>query len=161
MRQVLSAAAAPKAAPSALSASAAATSQGAAGRRSGDRLRREPSEEESRTMAKGASQDFGKMTIEELEAAIQEAAATLEQKRQEKEDQIIAQVRELTAQIGKTPEELFGRRGKTVMRVAGPAEAPKYRHPGDPSLTWSGRGKRPQWLTDELAAGKTLQDLTA
>jgi DNA-binding protein H-NS len=113
-------------------------------------------------MAKGASQEFGKMSIEELEAAIQEAAATLEQKRQEREAEVIAQVRELTARIGKTPEELFGRRGKGgPVRAAEPAEAPKYRHPVDPDLTWSGRGKRPQWLSEALESGKTLQDFAA
>lgn len=25
---------------------------------------------------------------------------------------------------------------------------PKYRHPDDPSKTWTGRGRRPQWLID-------------
>jgi DNA-binding protein H-NS len=109
-------------------------------------------------MAKG-SQEFGKMSIEELEAAIQEAAATLEQKRVEKEAEIIAQVRELTAQIGKTPEELFGGRGKAAARGSVPAVEAKYRHPQDPALTWSGRGKRPQWVTDALGQGKTLADL--
>ncbi len=110
-------------------------------------------------MAKGALQEFGKMSIEELEAAIQEAAAALEQKRQEKEAEIIAQVRELTAQIGKTPEELFGARAKAGARAALPAVEARYRNPDDPNLTWSGRGKRPQWLTDALESGKTLSDL--
>jgi len=110
-------------------------------------------------MAKGTVQEFGKMSIEELEAAIQEAAATLEQKRLEKEAEIIAQVRELTAQIGKTPEELFGGRGKAAGRAAAPAVEAKYRHPEDAALTWSGRGKRPQWVTEALAQGKTLADL--
>jgi DNA-binding protein H-NS len=126
-------------------------------------------------MAKGAVQEFEKMTIEELEAAIREAASTLEQKRQQREDEIIAQVRALTAQIGKTPEELFGRRARLAPRLAQSGEggggeggggdggegaaAPKYRHPGDPALTWSGRGKRPQWVAEALAGGKTLDDL--
>jgi DNA-binding protein H-NS len=24
----------------------------------------------------------------------------------------------------------------------------KYRHPSDPTLTWTGRGRRPRWITD-------------
>src|SRR3984893_4145579 len=110
-------------------------------------------------MAKGAvAQDFGKMSIDELEAAIQEARATLEQKRQEREDGIIAQVRELTAQIGKTPEELFGSRGKAA-RPASTSQAATYRHPADPHLTWSGRGKRRVWVAEALEKGKTLPEL--
>ncbi|HVR07513.1 MAG TPA: H-NS histone family protein [Thermoanaerobaculia bacterium] len=109
-------------------------------------------------MAKGAAvQDFGKLSIDELEAAIEEARATLEQKRQEREDAIIAQVRELTAQIGKTPEELFGR-GKAA-RAAITSQTAKYRHPEEPHLTWSGRGKRPLWVAEALEKGQALSDL--
>jgi DNA-binding protein H-NS len=37
--------------------------------------------------------------------------------------------------------------------------APKYRHPENPSLTWSGRGRKPQWFVDALAAGTPADDL--
>lgn len=37
--------------------------------------------------------------------------------------------------------------------------APRYAHPDNPSLTWSGRGRRPGWVNDALAAGKSLDDL--
>lgn len=35
--------------------------------------------------------------------------------------------------------------------------APKYRHPAT-GQTWTGRGLRPKWLTEEIAAGKTADD---
>ncbi len=35
--------------------------------------------------------------------------------------------------------------------------APKYQHPKDPSLTWTGRGKRPVWLREELENGAKLE----
>lgn len=38
-----------------------------------------------------------------------------------------------------------------------PPEA-KYRHPENPALTWSGRGRKPGWISEGLAAGKTLAD---
>ena len=37
--------------------------------------------------------------------------------------------------------------------------APKYRHPENPALTWSGRGRKPQWFVDALGAGKTAEDM--
>jgi DNA-binding protein H-NS len=37
--------------------------------------------------------------------------------------------------------------------------APKYRHPENPDVTWSGRGRKPQWFVDALAAGTTAGDL--
>ncbi len=35
---------------------------------------------------------------------------------------------------------------------------PKYRDPHNPDNTWAGRGKRPNWLTAELARGARLED---
>ncbi|KMK85845.1 MULTISPECIES: H-NS histone family protein [Pectobacterium] len=47
---------------------------------------------------------------------------------------------------------------KPSPRVKNPV-APKYAHPDNPSLTWSGRGKQPNWFKEALAAGKTQEQL--
>ena len=39
--------------------------------------------------------------------------------------------------------------------------AAKYVNPENPEQTWSGRGRRPQWINEALEAGRTLDDLTA
>lgn len=39
------------------------------------------------------------------------------------------------------------------------AVAAKYRNPADSSQTWSGRGRRPEWVNAALAEGKALSDL--
>jgi DNA-binding protein H-NS len=36
----------------------------------------------------------------------------------------------------------------------------KYRDPTNPSQTWSGRGGKPQWVLDHLAAGGAMEELT-
>ncbi|WP_299970590.1 H-NS histone family protein [uncultured Roseobacter sp.] len=36
---------------------------------------------------------------------------------------------------------------------------PKYAHPENPALTWSGRGRQPVWFKEAVAAGKRLEDL--
>ncbi|MBT0779175.1 H-NS histone family protein [Paracoccus sp. pheM1] len=38
------------------------------------------------------------------------------------------------------------------------AVAPKYRHPENPEITWSGRGRKPAWIAEGLEAGKSLED---
>lgn len=38
-------------------------------------------------------------------------------------------------------------------------EGSRYRSPENASQTWSGRGRRPSWIIDALAAGLTLEDL--
>ncbi|BBU57903.1 MULTISPECIES: H-NS family nucleoid-associated regulatory protein [Mameliella] len=37
--------------------------------------------------------------------------------------------------------------------------APKYANPADPSQTWTGRGRKPNWVIAALEEGKTLDDL--
>ncbi|TRD17296.1 H-NS family nucleoid-associated regulatory protein [Palleronia caenipelagi] len=39
-----------------------------------------------------------------------------------------------------------------------PALPPKYRHPENPSLTWSGRGRKPRWIAEALESGQSLDD---
>lgn len=34
----------------------------------------------------------------------------------------------------------------------------KFRHPDDPKLTWTGRGRAPQWLMEAEAQGKSRAD---
>ena len=37
-----------------------------------------------------------------------------------------------------------------------PKVLPKYRNPKNSAETWSGRGKQPQWVRDQLRAGRKL-----
>ena len=37
--------------------------------------------------------------------------------------------------------------------------APKYRHPSDDSVTWTGRGKKPKWMQEWIMEGKDPIDL--
>ena len=39
-----------------------------------------------------------------------------------------------------------------------PPVLPKFRNPAEPHQTWSGRGKRPHWVTELLDAGRSIQD---
>jgi DNA-binding protein H-NS len=64
-------------------------------------------------------------------------------------------VEALARDLGYSLAELVGTAMKTT-RV--PATA-KYRHPENPALTWSGRGRKPQWFVEALAAGTPAGDL--
>ena len=41
-----------------------------------------------------------------------------------------------------------------------PPVLPKFANPDEPSQVWSGRGKRPRWVTEKLAIGVALEDLS-
>ncbi|MDZ7709485.1 MAG: H-NS histone family protein [Roseovarius sp.] len=36
---------------------------------------------------------------------------------------------------------------------------PKYRHPENPTLTWTGMGRKPGWFIEALDAGMSKEDL--
>ena len=41
-----------------------------------------------------------------------------------------------------------------------PPVLPKFANPDEPSQVWSGRGVRPRWVTERLATGLALEDLS-
>ena len=41
-----------------------------------------------------------------------------------------------------------------------PPVVPRFANPDKPSEVWSGRGKRPRWVTEKLASGLSLEDLS-
>ena len=109
-------------------------------------------------MAKSNSIDLSKLSIPELEDLAKELQTEIVNRKEAEKQRVLDQIRELAGSIGMTPEELL-RHGKGRGPAAAAPVAAKYRHPDDPSLTWSGRGKRPTWVNDALAGGKTLEDL--
>lgn len=40
-----------------------------------------------------------------------------------------------------------------------PKNKAKYKNPANPDQTWSGRGRKPQWVHDALKAGADISDL--
>jgi len=58
--------------------------------------------------------------------------------------------------LGYSLAELSG----TDTKFSRAPSAAKYRHPENPSLTWSGKRRKPQWFIDVLAVGKNAEDLT-
>ncbi len=74
----------------------------------------------------------------------------------------IAQIRTLMAQHGLTPTDLSApkqRHAAGAHTASRSKVAPKYRNP-ETGATWTGRGLKPKWLTEQLANGKQLSDFT-
>lgn len=56
-------------------------------------------------------------------------------------------------EYGYSLDEIFATGGKTTKG------APKYANPNDASQTWTGRGRKPNWVIEALSSGKTIEDL--
>lgn len=104
-------------------------------------------------MAKSGTFDLSKLSLEELQALARDIETEIVSRREVERERVLNQMRELAASLGLTLEEVVkGARNKGTI-------APKYRHPANPVLTWSGRGKRPGWVNEAIAAGMTMDDL--
>jgi DNA-binding protein H-NS len=71
-----------------------------------------------------------------------------------------AEIEKRLAEEGYTLNDLVDGRSATKRSSKDAAKnAPKYRHPENPSLTWSGRGRQPGWYKEALESGKAPEDL--
>jgi DNA-binding protein H-NS len=95
-------------------------------------------------------------TYSEVLEQIESLKARAETLRRQEVDAVIATIREQIAQYGLTAADLGLVAAKPRTRKRKIVVA-KYRD--EAGNTWVGRGKRPQWVRDALASGKTLQDL--
>ncbi len=87
-----------------------------------------------------------------------------EQKRREKEAKKQAQqeMKQVAQKYGLDLEEIVpgGGGGKGSGTKSGGKVPPKFRHPEDPSKTWTGRGRKPKWVVhwvEEL--GRDIEEL--
>ena len=117
--------------------------------------------------------DSMKKTYAQLAKQIEQLQQEAEKLRRQEMGEIIGHIREAILHYGLTAEDLgLGpkaargakaaakpaaktRRKSTKAKTAA-GRAVKFRD--ETGRSWGGIGKRPQWLRDALAAGKTLQD---
>lgn len=100
--------------------------------------------------------DLAKLTTKELENLAKEASELAITKRESEKKQLRAELVKRIREAGFTIEEIFPTTGSSAKRsIKG---AVKYRDPADPSRTWSGRGRKPGWLVEAEAAGRSLQE---
>lgn len=111
---------------------------------------------------------WSELSEDELKQLIDKANDELERLKAERFEQVQSQIKELSSSVGMTPEEIVmkmqrsrrpGRSsGSTKSAAAKPGKAPAYVNPENPNETWSGRGKRPNWLVEKLDNGAKLED---
>lgn len=68
----------------------------------------------------------------------------------------VAALEERAKEFGFSLAELIG--AKPQRKKSGPA-VPKYRHPENLNVTWSGRGRQPGWFKASIDAGKSADSL--
>ena len=88
--------------------------------------------------------------LRELEAKLQSAIPAA---RERERAQIKQEMAALAEKHGFSLRELVGH-GK------GKASVPKYINPDDPSQTWTGRGRKPNWLVAKVKKGAKIEQFS-
>lgn len=99
--------------------------------------------------------------LRELRKSIDRAISSFEGRRRQ---EAISAAEQVAKEHGFKLAELVGgrRAGKAKSADEGSsASQAAYVNPDNPEQSWSGRGRRPGWVRDALAAGRKLEDLAA
>jgi DNA-binding protein H-NS len=98
--------------------------------------------------------DLETMSLDELKALQKQVAKAIEGYKDRERLKALAELEAKAQEMGFSLSDLLGT--KKTRKGAG---IPKYRHPDDAAVTWTGKGRRPAWVNEALAAGKTMEDL--
>ena len=103
-----------------------------------------------------AADDVEKMTLKQLSDLEGRIAKLKSQAQENAKADLKAKIDRLIAGSDFTIAELYGfttKRGRSK-------SAAKYTNPDDHSQTWTGRGRKPNWLVARLKKGAKIEDFT-
>ena len=92
--------------------------------------------------------------LQDLDGRIQKAIVVA---RDRERAEIKQKIEALFQSSGLTMADLFGGRGGARAKSG---SAAKYANPDNRSETWTGRGRKPNWLVAKLGKGAKLEDFT-
>ena len=95
-----------------------------------------------------------KFTHKELLELQQEVAVAIGRRRNEEMAELKRKMAAMASESGFEVDELLGSGKRGGKR--GPV-AVKYRNPKDTTQTWTGRGRKPNWVVDALKKGQKIE----
>lgn len=118
--------------------------------------------------------ELNKLSLTELRRLKQRVETEIKKRDDSARRDLLKKMQRLAADHGMTLDQVVGkqptgepkqaRRGRPASAVAKPSRktgkvAPKYRHPENADIGWTGRGRKPLWVQDWIAAGKSVDEL--
>ncbi|WP_405402247.1 H-NS family nucleoid-associated regulatory protein [Paracoccus sp. Ld10] len=98
--------------------------------------------------------DFDTMSLKEMRELRTKLDRAINSYEDRKRREALTAVEEAAREHGFNLAELTGAKARKTGTVA-----PKYANPQDPTMTWTGRGRKPRWVQESLESGKDLDDL--
>ncbi len=102
------------------------------------------------------------LSLEKLEVLKADVDLRISQKRKEMRKALFGQMQEIAKSVGFESVEAFlaDHTGKRTTRSEkGISKPPKYRDPENGQRTWTGKGRKPNWVLAHLNAGGSVEEL--
>lgn len=106
--------------------------------------------------------DISKLTPKELQGLLKRIPEEINKRKQQEKSKLLDEITQIASKGGYSLKELVGKASRSVKSKKRRARKPvavKYRHPQHANLTWTGRGRKPRWVAEWLAKGKTIEAL--
>lgn len=100
--------------------------------------------------------DISGLSLKELKQLRKDVDAAIDSFNDRQREKAYAELEAMAREKGFTLVELAG-----VAKKRKRTSPPRFAHPDDGSLTWTGRGRRPRWYTELESAGRAPVDLGA
>jgi DNA-binding protein H-NS len=103
-----------------------------------------------------ADTDLSAMSLDELKTLHKDVEKAIRTFEERKRLEALVALEAKAKEMGFSLSELTG--GKSKGKAGQATSLPKYVHPENPAVTWTGRGRQPSWIKDALQAGRSLDD---
>jgi DNA-binding protein H-NS len=100
--------------------------------------------------------DLQNLDLDELKKLQKDVDKAIREYETRRRQEAVAAADAAARERGFSLSDLVGTASKSKAKA--PINPPKYRHPENPELTWTGRGRKPKWITQALAEGKSVED---
>ncbi len=102
--------------------------------------------------------DLSPLSLAQLADLKKQIDVEVVRRKESDKQKLRAEMQRMAAEAGLSLAEVLGAAEKKGRKVTATGVA-QFRNPADASQTWTGRGRKPQWLLDWTAAGKSLDAL--
>lgn len=99
--------------------------------------------------------DLTSLSLVHLRELSQELPKEIERREKEERANVRAEIEQLARERGFDLADLIGVQEKKPKITV----AVKYRLPQNPTLSWTGRGRKPKWVEEHLENGGTMDQL--
>ncbi|CUH70082.1 DNA binding protein, nucleoid-associated [Thalassovita autumnalis] len=100
--------------------------------------------------------DLDELDLDELKSLQKKVTKAIDNFEKRKRDEALEAAKAIASEHGFKLEDLMG---DAPSKKSKTKSEPKYAHPENSELTWTGRGRKPAWIIEHLEAGESLDEL--